>query len=325
MVLISTSRVTSPAARPLPAATPRAPVPRSTSTPQPPPDFEPYDPPWQPAPGGTEHEITLHATETVVEVAPGVEQEVWTFNDTVPGPVLRGKVGDIFTVTLVNDGKLGHSIDFHASKVAWNDEMRTIEPGESARVPVRGQARRDLDVPLRHGAGAAPHRQRHVRRHHHRPARPTRRRPRVHLRAVRVLPRAAGPAGRPGQDAGRAARRRRLQRVRQPVLPPPDPGGDRRADPGMGARRRSERELVVPHRRHDLRHRVQGGRLPAPARRRRGRLTGARPATSAGWVRRVHLRRGRPLPVVTHKFANVGKGALGVFQVGDVEAPSGGH
>jgi nitrite reductase (NO-forming) len=28
---------------------------------------------------------------------------------------------------------------------------------------------------------------------------------------------------------------------------------------------------------------------------------------------------------VTHKFANVGKGALGVFQVGDVEAPSGGH
>ena len=28
---------------------------------------------------------------------------------------------------------------------------------------------------------------------------------------------------------------------------------------------------------------------------------------------------------VTHKFANVGKGALGVFQVGDVEAPAGGH
>jgi nitrite reductase (NO-forming) len=26
---------------------------------------------------------------------------------------------------------IGHSIDFHASKVAWNDEMRTIAPGES--------------------------------------------------------------------------------------------------------------------------------------------------------------------------------------------------
>jgi nitrite reductase (NO-forming) len=93
--------------------------------------WEPYDPALAPAPGGTEHEVTLHATETVKEVAPGVTQELWMFNDQFPGPALRGKVGDIFTITLVNDGKIGHSIDFHASKVAWNDEMRTIEPGES--------------------------------------------------------------------------------------------------------------------------------------------------------------------------------------------------
>lgn len=46
-------------------------------------------------------------------------------------PTVAGTGGDIFTITLVNDGKLGHSIDFHASKVAWNDEMRTIGPGES--------------------------------------------------------------------------------------------------------------------------------------------------------------------------------------------------
>ncbi|MEX2292638.1 MAG: multicopper oxidase domain-containing protein [Acidimicrobiales bacterium] len=91
----------------------------------------PFDPVLAPAPGGTEHTVTFHATETVMEVAPGVTQEMWTFNDQVPGPILRGKVGDLFTITLVNDGKLGHSIDFHASKVAWNDEMRTIQPGES--------------------------------------------------------------------------------------------------------------------------------------------------------------------------------------------------
>ncbi|HEX4868535.1 MAG TPA: multicopper oxidase domain-containing protein [Acidimicrobiales bacterium] len=94
-------------------------------------DWQPYDPALAPAPGGTNHELTLHATETVKEVAPGVTQELWLFNDQFPGPALRGKVGDIFTVTLVNDGKMGHSIDFHASKVAWNDEMRTIQPGES--------------------------------------------------------------------------------------------------------------------------------------------------------------------------------------------------
>ena len=94
-------------------------------------DFKPFDPKLAPAPGGKEHKIELHGTEKVMEVSPGVTQEMWTFNDQVPGPTLRGKVGDIFTVTLHNDGTLGHSIDFHASKVAWNDEMRTIAPGES--------------------------------------------------------------------------------------------------------------------------------------------------------------------------------------------------
>lgn len=92
--------------------------------------WKPFDPALRPAEGGVEHKLTLHATEKVMEVAPGVTQEAWTFNDQVPGPTLRGKVGDLFTITLVNDGKIGHSIDFHASKVAWNDEMRTIQPGE---------------------------------------------------------------------------------------------------------------------------------------------------------------------------------------------------
>ena len=64
-------------------------------------------------------------------MAPGVTQTLWTFDGTFPGPTLRGRVGDIFTVTLVNDGSIDHSIDFHASQVAWDDEMRTIAPGES--------------------------------------------------------------------------------------------------------------------------------------------------------------------------------------------------
>jgi nitrite reductase (NO-forming) len=93
--------------------------------------WQPYDPALRPAPGGREHTLTLRAVESEIEVAPGVTQTMWTFGGTVPGTTLRGKVGDIFTVTLVNDGSIGHSLDFHASKVAWNDEMRTIEPGES--------------------------------------------------------------------------------------------------------------------------------------------------------------------------------------------------
>jgi nitrite reductase (NO-forming) len=94
-------------------------------------DWKPFDPTLEPAPGGTEHKVTMHASEKVIEVAPGVTQEMWTFDGQVPGTTLRGKVGDLFTITLVNDGKIEHSIDLHASKVAWNVEMRSIKPGES--------------------------------------------------------------------------------------------------------------------------------------------------------------------------------------------------
>src|SRR5690606_19696977 len=48
-----------------------------------------------------------------------------------PGPTLRGKVGDVFEITLVNDGTMGHSIDFHAGSLAPDRPMRTIPPGES--------------------------------------------------------------------------------------------------------------------------------------------------------------------------------------------------
>ena len=72
--------------------------------------------------------------------------------------------------------KLAHSIDFHASQVAWNDEMTIDQAGRGDGLRVDRRLRRRLDVPLRHGAGAPPHRQRHVR-HGHRGAsgRPARR------------------------------------------------------------------------------------------------------------------------------------------------------
>ena len=62
----------------------------------------------------------------------GVRRKVWTFGGRYPGPVIRVKVGDTIRVHLKNpaDNQLSHSIDFHASQVAWNDEMRSIAPGE---------------------------------------------------------------------------------------------------------------------------------------------------------------------------------------------------
>ncbi|QDO88703.1 copper oxidase [Ornithinimicrobium ciconiae] len=97
----------------------------------PPPVIQPVDPTLAPAPGATTHQVTLTAQEVPLEVAPGVWQQRWTFNGQAPGPTLRGTVGDVFEITLVNDGTLGHSIDFHAGALAPDEPMRTIPPGES--------------------------------------------------------------------------------------------------------------------------------------------------------------------------------------------------
>ena len=81
---------------------------------------------------GTTHDIDLVIEEKEMTVAPGFVQRVWTFGGTVPGPVIRVKVGDTIRIHLKNPttSQLSHSIDFHASQVAWNDEMTDIAPGE---------------------------------------------------------------------------------------------------------------------------------------------------------------------------------------------------
>lgn len=79
----------------------------------------------------TEHNVTLTVTEHTQQLASGVSRTVWTYNGSTPGPVLHGRVGDKFHVTLVNQGSMGHSIDFHAGSLSPDSPMRTISPGQS--------------------------------------------------------------------------------------------------------------------------------------------------------------------------------------------------
>lgn len=81
--------------------------------------------------GRTVHRQTLDVQELPREIAPGVTLNAWTFNGSYMGPTLRGRVGDIFEITLVNNGSMGHSVDFHAGTVSPDEVMRTIAPGES--------------------------------------------------------------------------------------------------------------------------------------------------------------------------------------------------
>ena len=85
----------------------------------------------RPQAAGTVHRHTLRVSEITAQVGAGVTQKRMTYNGGVPGPVLRGQVGDRFEITLVNDGTMSHSIDFHAGVLAPDKPMRSISPGQS--------------------------------------------------------------------------------------------------------------------------------------------------------------------------------------------------
>lgn len=80
--------------------------------------------------GKTVRKVTLEVEEVDREVAPGVTVHMWTFNGQNMAPILRGKVGDVFEITLINNGTMGHSLDFHAGMVSPDNTMKTIAPGE---------------------------------------------------------------------------------------------------------------------------------------------------------------------------------------------------
>jgi len=117
---------------------------------QPNPDAPKYVPrdPKAPAllPGDT-HDIDLVIEEKLMTVADGFSQAVWTFGGTapgsgsIPGPVIRVKLGDLVRIHLKNPAtsKLPHSVDFHSSLVAWNDEMTSINPGEEKLYEFKAQ------------------------------------------------------------------------------------------------------------------------------------------------------------------------------------------
>ena len=95
------------------------------------------------APAATEetiHRVEMRVTELPLEVAPGVWQKRWTFNGGPVGPTLRGKVGDVFEVTLINDGTISHSIKLgNGDQMAGFAAMNKLTYGEAvqhARGPI---------------------------------------------------------------------------------------------------------------------------------------------------------------------------------------------
>lgn len=60
--------------------------------------------------------LDLETKDIISEIAPGVFVDYWTFNGTVPGPMVRVREGDIIDLTITNNltSVAAHNIDFHA-------------------------------------------------------------------------------------------------------------------------------------------------------------------------------------------------------------------
>ena len=77
--------------------------------------------------------VRMEVEEKEIEVAPGVFMWAFTFNGSVPGPIIVVHEGDYVELTLVNPttSKLVHNIDFHASIGALGGGGLTlVAPGQ---------------------------------------------------------------------------------------------------------------------------------------------------------------------------------------------------
>jgi nitrite reductase (NO-forming) len=87
--------------------------------------------------------IQIDVVDRVIEIAPGVSFNAWTFGGHVPGPVVRARVGDRIRFSMTNRSDetmpgspsfgvpMMHSMDFHAAMVSPQDKYRSIAPGQT--------------------------------------------------------------------------------------------------------------------------------------------------------------------------------------------------
>jgi nitrite reductase (NO-forming) len=94
---------------------------------------------------GKTKKVLLIASEKVVQIAPdnalhpgGIKYNAMVFNGSIPGPVIAIDQGDTLVATLKNDGKLVHSIDFHAGYGADKANSGSVAPGQSKTWTLEG-------------------------------------------------------------------------------------------------------------------------------------------------------------------------------------------
>jgi FtsP/CotA-like multicopper oxidase with cupredoxin domain len=91
-----------------------------------------YPPQALPYEEGRVRDYSLRALDREIEIAPGVFFPAWTYNGTVPGPVIRATEGELLRVTFENAGSHPHTIHFHGIHPADMDGVfEIVAPGDS--------------------------------------------------------------------------------------------------------------------------------------------------------------------------------------------------
>ena len=89
-----------------------------------------YPPPALPHKPGRVREYEFRAIDKDVEIAPGIFFPAWTYNGTIPGPVIRVTEDDILRLRFVNQGSHPHTIHFHGIHPANMDGVfEIVQPG----------------------------------------------------------------------------------------------------------------------------------------------------------------------------------------------------
>jgi nitrite reductase (NO-forming) len=101
---------------------------------------KPYDATLPAVAPGAVARVDLAVKEHDLQIAPGVRYREWTFGDTAPGPTIHVRQGQRVDVTLTNRGMMPHSIDFHAAQIAPNTAFVDVLPGKSIRFSFRASA-----------------------------------------------------------------------------------------------------------------------------------------------------------------------------------------
>jgi len=89
-------------------------------------------PPALPHKPGRVRAYDVVAVDRRIEVAQGVFFDAWTYNGTVPGPIIRATEDDLLRVNFTNGGSHPHTIHFHGIHPGDMDGVfEIVQPGDS--------------------------------------------------------------------------------------------------------------------------------------------------------------------------------------------------